>query len=235
MRRRTAKQLLLTLIAVGGLASLTTGGTYAVFTSRAANANNSVASGTLTFSNTVNTGTACLSQNGPASPGNVNPGCDVLLTSSSLWYPVTSPVTAGQASITKVTIKNTGSLAASKLSLYMPSCTAGPSPGAPAGGGNPCSASGGLDLYVQETDSSWNPTTCWWPQPAAPGACSLSDNTLGGLAQVAYDSTHTYSLGAGPAAQGTRYFQIGLAEPVDADNTLQGEAATFALTWHMDS
>ena len=233
MALRTTKKLLLSVIAVGLLASITVHATYAVLTSESGNRGDSIASGTLTFSNTVGAGTACLSQNGAS---NVSTACDVLLQPTPLWYPIASPPTAGQASITNITLKETGSLPASKLSLYMPTCSGGTTSGAPANPSpiNPCSTPAGLDFYVQETDSSFNPTTCWYPVYAA-GACALTDGTLGTFFTTYAASATALPLGSGPAALGTRYFQIGLAEPTDAGNGLQGQAASLALTWHMDS
>lgn len=234
MTLRTTKKLLLSVIAIGMLASITARGTYAVLTSESSNRASSLASGTLTFSNTVASGTACLSQNGTT---NVNTLCDVLLGPNPLWYPVSSPATAGQASVTNLTIKDTGSLPASKLSLYMPSCAGGTTGGAPANPSpiNPCSTPQGLDFYVQETDPTFaTPTTCWYPVFAA-GACSLTDGTLGSFFTASATSTTALSLGSGPAAMASRYFQIGIAEPVAAGNGLQGQTATLALTWHMDS
>ena len=233
MTLRTTKKLLLSVIAIGLLASITVGGTYAVMTSESSNRGDSIASGTLTFSNTVGTGTACLSQSGSS---NVNTTCGVLLQPTPLWYPIASPPTAGQASITNITIKDTGSLPASRLSIYMPSCAAGTTSGAPANPSpiNPCSTPQGLDLYVQETDSSFNPTTCWYPVYAA-GACALTDGTLGTFFTTYAAPATALSLGGGPAAQGSRYFQIGLAEPTDGANGLQGQTALLTLTWHMES
>ena len=45
--------------------------------------------------------------------------------------------------------------------------------------------------------------------------------------------TSALDVGAGPAAGATRYFKLGMQLPTNASNTLQGEEALFALTWHM--
>jgi hypothetical protein len=230
---RTIKKLLLSLIAVGLIGSVTARSTYAILTSKDSNPNASLASGTLTFSNTVNAGTACLSQNGVV---NVNTSCDALVTSASTWFPISSSTPpSAEYSMSKLTIKNTGSLPASALSLYMPSCAASTTTGAPSpGGANPCTSPGSLDFYIQETDSSWTATKCWWPTVAA-GACAFTSDTLGPFYASYHDNTHYYPLLTGPTATGTRYFEIVVAEPVDAGNGLQGETATFALYWHMNS
>lgn len=220
------KKVLATMIVIGALGSVTAGGTFALLNSQESNPGGTVASGTLTFSNTVNTNSACFSYNGPASPGNVNTGCDALFTSASLNYPGT-PLTA------KVTIANNGSLDASDLSVYMPSCTAVATPGAPTpGGGDPCAA-GGAQLYLQETDASWTPTACRFPSGA--GACAFVADALSVFA-ANYTSTATaLDLGAGPAHGQSRYFIVGLQLPSNASNTLQGQAAQFGLTWHSTS
>ena len=221
------KKILASLIVIGALSSVTVTGTFALLTSQETNAGASVASGTLTFTNTVGTGTACLSYGGPASPGNVNTGCDAIVTSAALNYPgvAITPV--------KVTIANNGSLDAASLSVYMPSCTAAATPGAPSpGGGNPC-ATGGAQFYIQETNSLGAATACRYP--SGPVTCVLSANTLQLFAANANTVTSAVNLGSGPAHAQSRYFQIGLALPATAANALQGEEAVFALTWHMST
>jgi hypothetical protein len=219
------KKVLASLIVIGGLSSLTVSGTFALLSSQESNARSSVASGTLTFSNTVNTGTACLSYGGPASPGNVNNSCQALFTSATQNYPGVAITPA------KVTIANNGSLSASGLSVYMPACTAAVTPGAPSPGtASPCAA-GGAQLYVQETDSSWTPTKCWFP--AGAGACGWAASALFVFASNFNSTTSSLDLGRGPASGASRYFQIGMRLPSDASNNLQGKAAVFGLTWHI--
>jgi hypothetical protein len=243
--KKTIKKLLLSLIAVGIIGSVTARSTFAILTSGTSNANTSASTGTLTFSNTVGTGTACQSFNGTS---NVNTGCDPIMTASTgTWFPLSSNSPASTEYPTaKVTIKNSGSLAASALSLYMASCAASTTTGAPSPGGtNPCCpggtfpcATGSLDFMIQEmTDATFTTAlNCWWPTVAA-GACSFNDaglvDSLGNFYGSYHDNTHSYSLGTGPAATVSRYFEIILAEPVNASNGLQGETATFALYWHM--
>jgi hypothetical protein len=221
------KKILASLIAIGALSSVTATGTLALLSSQASNARSSVASGTLTFDNTVNTGTACYSYSGPSSPGNVNTSCQALITSSTLNYPgvAITPV--------KVTITNDGSIGAAALSVYMPSCTAGPTPGAPSpGGADPCAASG-AQFYIQETTSSGTPTTCWFPSAA--GACTFVASSLHVFAINANSTTSALTLGSGPAHGQARYFQIGMELPSTASNALQGEEAVFGLTWHIST
>jgi predicted ribosomally synthesized peptide with SipW-like signal peptide len=219
------KKVLASMIVLGALSSVTVGGTFALLNSQESNAKSSVASGTLTFSNVVNTGTTCLSY-GAASPANVNNACQALFTSASLNYP-------GTAITAKVTLTNNGSLDASDLTVFMPSCTNATSPGAPApGGGNPC-ASAGAELYIQETTSAWVATTCRFP--AAVGACAFNASSLYVFNSNYNAVTASLDLGAGPLHNTARYFIIGMRLPVNASNNLQGQAAQFGLTWHITS
>ena len=221
------KKLLAALIVFGALSSFAATGTFALLTSEEQNHGGTVASGTLTFDNVVNTGTACFSYGGPSSPGNVNTTCQALMTSATLNYPgvAITPV--------KVTITNDGSIDAGDLSVYMPSCAASATPGAPApGGADPC-ATNGAQFYLQETTSTGTPTKCWFP--SAVGSCSFAASSLHLFAANAATVTSAIDLGAGPVHATARYFLIGMQLPSTASNALQGEAATFALTWHMST
>ena len=221
------KKMLAALIVFGALSSVTATGTFALLNSEEGNTHSGVASGTLTFDNVVNTGTACFSYGGPSSPGNVNTSCQALITSATLNYPgvAITPV--------KVTITNDGSIDAGDLSVYMPSCTAAATPGAPApGGADPC-ATNGAQFYIQETTSTGTPTQCWFP--SAVGACSFAASSLHVFAANVNTTTSALDLGKGPAHATARYFLIGMQLPSTAGNALQGEAAVFGLTWHMST
>jgi hypothetical protein len=225
----TLRKVLLTAIAIGALGSITVQRTYALFGSETQNSSASVGGGTLTFSTTVGGGSACASYGGPSSPGNVNTGCAALFTDSAAAenYP-------GTPRTVTVTIRNDGSLDARDLALFMPSCTATPTGDAPApGGGDPC-ASGGDELYVQETASDQTtPTRCWYPVTTT--TCSFGASGLHAFAAAYTSASSALDLGAGPTAQQARYFTIGVQVPTTANNNLQGEAARFLLTWHMTS
>jgi hypothetical protein len=248
--RRTVKKLLLSFIAIGLLASITTGGTYAVLQGTQQNINSNVASGTLTLSDQVGAGTVCVSNSGSgtyatgtenentlqSSPASA--GCTALVTAGTLQYP-------GTLTQIHVTVENTGSVDGAKLYLYMYGASAGAgcapttTTGATVVGiGNPCSSSGD-DFYVEEDDSSWSPLDCVYP--AGAGACSItSGGTLNDFSTQYYTYVgHKLDLGAAPTSvnalpnQTYRYFTIGVEE--SNDNTMQGKTATFALTWHLDS
>jgi hypothetical protein len=219
------KKVMLSLLVVGSLSFLTYGGAFALMTGDLVNRGSSVASGTITFSNQVNTGTVCVSNSGPASPGNVNTACDALFTSATQMYP-------GQLATAKVTIKNTGSIGANDLAVFMPSCAAAATPGAPVTTGDPCAA-GGAQFYIQETNASWVASKCWFPTTVT--TCPLNADSLNTFDQNYTDTTSMVHLGAGPAAAQLRYFIIGMELPAAAANTLQGREAVFALTWHVST
>lgn len=248
MSTRTVKKLLLSLIVVGALGSFTAGGTYAVLKGETRNPNGSIAAGTMTMDNSVNGGAACSSQGGAS---NVNTGCTTVF-SSGLLYPISTAAEPPLPSSTTyasgiVSVKNTGSLPAT-LSMFLASCTASQTTGAPsAGGTNPCcpggsypctdGLKGSLDLFVQECTSATGSTcnsplaTCIWPVSTS-AACTFVDDSLGDFNSQHHDNAHYLSLGS-IAAGATRYFQLAVAVPGDAGNGLQGETATMAFYWHM--
>jgi hypothetical protein len=214
------KKILATVIVLSAMGSVTVSGTYGLMNSEQSNARTSVSTGTLTFGNTVETGTACYSYGGPSS--NVNSACQAVYTSATENYP-------GTPLIAHVAILNNGSLGISNLAVYMPSCVAGNTPTAPTPGtANPCDP-GGAQFYIQETTQAGAATTCWFP--GASGACTFAADSLSTVAMNANSAASAISLGSGPAAGQTRYFVIGTQLPTNAGNSLQGRSATFALTW----
>lgn len=225
MSRRRLKLTLLAVMAAGALGSVAVPGVYAVFNAEARNLPSTAGTGTLTMDLVVGGGSPCYSYNGPASPGNVNTSCDALAT-----YSPSAELYPGEPKTVTVTVRNDGSLAASDLLVYMPGgCTPVSTADAPApGSGNPCAA-GGMQFYVEE--STPGGPKCWFP--AAAGACSFTADlaTFAGKTTLAT----ALDLGAGPAAQQTRTFTIGLQVPSSANNTYQGRGASFVLDWHLNS
>jgi hypothetical protein len=139
----------------------------------------------------------------------------------------------GTLASAKVTIANDGSLDPSALTVYMGNCTQAGSPGAPAytspgAGANPCGLNG-LQFYVQETNSSWTPTTCWFPSGTT--TCALAASTLYSFANTYKSAGNLLNLGPGPAHGQSRYFIVGVELPSTASNSLQGQQAQFSLTW----
>lgn len=219
------KRLLLSLITLGALSFLTVTSTFALLNGETRNVGSTVASGTLTFNNKVNAGSLCYSYSVGTS-GNANANCSALFSNATLMYPGT-PATA------QITITNDGSLDVNSLSVYMPSCTAVATPGAPSpGGGDPCGTAG-ANFYVQETDSSFTPTTCRFP--AAAGACAFYASTLSYFKNSVNTAAAALNLGSGLAHGQSRYFLIGLQLPSTASNALQGEEALFSLTWRVST
>ena len=111
------KQVLLGLMLLGAVTYFGGGGTWASFSAETSNAGQSIASGTLTMSDQVNSGTACLSANGTA-VNNVNPACAASMALTNVAPGVFSGSTA------QITIQNTGSIDASKLFFWASSVNA---------------------------------------------------------------------------------------------------------------
>lgn len=217
------KKILASMIAIGSIGSMTVGGTFAL-SSEEINGRGSLATGTLTLNDTVGTGTTCMSYAGSE---NANSSCQALVTSSTLDYP-------GESTVAKVKIANGGSIDGGDLAVYMPSCTAENTPSSPKpGSGNPC-AGGGDELYVQETNSEWTATQCWFPEHEA-GSCAWVKNSLHVFATNHSKQEAELDLGGGPAHGQTRYFEIGLRIPSEASNELQGREAVFGLTWRLQT
>ena len=108
----TTKKILLAAMLVGAAGYLGFGGTWSSFSAETSNNGSSIASGTLTMSNQVNSSTACLSANGTGA-NNVNSACGAVVNLTN----VAPGVFGGSA---KLTITNTGSIDASKLYVYAP-------------------------------------------------------------------------------------------------------------------
>ena len=107
---RTVKRSLMVMLAIG-IASIFAGqGTFASFSAETSNNGSSIASGTLTLSNTVNSNSACVTTNA-ATANNINPACGAALTFTN----VAPGVYGGSA---QITLQNTGSIDASKLYLW---------------------------------------------------------------------------------------------------------------------
>jgi hypothetical protein len=223
------KKILLSMTVVGAVSCFTIAGTFASLTASTRNNHTMIASGTLTFSNTV---TSTCSSFGAGSTNNANPGCDPLFQNTTQMYP-------GAIATRNVTIANTGSLDVAGLWVYMPSCGPVATPGSPAplgtvGGGNPC-LSGGAQIYIEERDSAFSAGSASCVYPTTGGACGFTTNSLPYLATVANSANTAFSLGAGPIHGASRYFVVGMKLPAGASNTLQGEEAVFALTWHIST
>ncbi|MBV8258055.1 MAG: hypothetical protein JO073_09600 [Actinobacteria bacterium] len=108
--RDNTKTFLALMMIVGVAAYFGGNGTYSTFSAETTNAGSTTASGTLTFSDQINSNSACLSVNG-ATLNNVNAGCGAIFNLTNL----APGVYGGQA---QVTLKNTGSIDAGSLYLF---------------------------------------------------------------------------------------------------------------------
>ena len=150
----------------------------------------------------------------------------------------------------------TNSTLPATLMMYMPNCDASnnATAGAYHGGANPCcpgdafgagvlpgsvgscptTPNPSLDFFIQEYNAGFTTAAnaCVYPANAST-PCTFQDDTLGSFFGNYHDISHYFSLGT-IAAGATRYFRIGVAEPIDAQNNLQGETATLSLYWHME-
>lgn len=110
------KQFLLGLMLLGAVTYFGGGGTWASFSAETENGGTSVASGTLTMSDQVNSTSACLSANA-ASINNSNASCNAALALTNV-----APGVFG--GVAQITIQNTGSIDASKLFFWASSVNA---------------------------------------------------------------------------------------------------------------
>lgn len=228
--RRRLKSALLATMAIGALGWFAVPGVWAVFSAETRNTQASTSTGTLTMDMSVGA-SSCSSKAGPASPGNVNASCTAYFT----YAPATENYPGAPRTV-QVTIKNTGSRDASDLLLYAPTlCSAATTADAPAavvGAGDPCTVD---QITVQETNATFTSNVkCYWPTTGT--TCAASALTLNNfIANFSTTAASGLDLGAGPAAQASRYFVIGLSVPATATNAVQGREAVFSLAWHLTS
>jgi hypothetical protein len=236
------KRYLVLLAAIGLVAAALGGtGTFASFTAETTNSGNFFATGTLLLSNTITSGTACLSEgdiNHPGASGNVNSACDIILSGSNL-FPGATAISGA------VTIQNVGTIDASNLLLSTTGCT--PHIDVPTASnfnnGNLCNS---VEMYVQEWSGSvgGTPTKCWFGSGSS-STCSptfIGATTADSIGAFATAFTTPVSLTPSPLAgllpiSGSRFFTVGLFLPSAGagDNAFQGLRATFPLTWHIDA
>ncbi len=117
----TTKRILVAFMALGIAAYVGGSGTFSTFNAETANPGSSVSSGTLTLTDQVNTGTVCASINA-ASLDNTNQGygangCQAALNITNL-APGAYDTTSGNTGASLLTLTNTGSLDASRFTLY---------------------------------------------------------------------------------------------------------------------
>lgn len=220
------QKVLMSVGTLGVAAAVAAGGSFATFNAQTSNAGNTFANGTLVMSNTVNSGTACLSTAGGSTDTNVNNNCGALFNLT-----VKKP---GDSATANLEIKNEGSLDAAALKSFATGCVdANASGESYHGGGLPCSA---VQLYIQQTDSSFAAkTACLYGGATVPNTCDFSDTskTIGDFASTHTDSASGLTVGSGLVHGTSDYFVIGVKLPSSADNSYQGRQATVGLSWFM--
>jgi hypothetical protein len=230
MKLTLKRKVLLSLGVVAGIGALAGAGTFATFTAQTTNPTNTFADGTLVLSNTVNTGTACLSTGGGATDVNANGVCD---TAFSLA--VKAPGDSGTADLT---LQNKGSLAASALKLFSGACSDADAAGENYHGTG--SACGVIQLYVQQySDSNFaHPSACLYGgSPDSGVTCDFSDTskTLTTFVGAYPDFAGGLPAGGLAAAGGadTTWIKVGVKLPSTAGNQYQGRSASLALNWQI--
>ena len=199
---------------------------FTTFNAQATNFGSAFRYGRLVLSETAQTGEACLSTGSGTTDVNVSAVCDRLLD--------LSPAKPGDSAVAKLTLRNAGTLDASRLELFARACTDVVAPGESYGGtGSPCAA---LRFYVQRwADASFaTPAACLYG--GADGAtCNFGDETKTLRAfSAAYSSSEMgLAIGGGLAARASVYITVGVELPSTAGNAYQGRAASFDLGWHL--
>ena len=230
MKLSLQQKLLLSLGVAAGIGALAGAGTFATFTAQTTNPDNAFQNGTLVLSNTVDTGTACLST-GAGTNTDTN-----AFTSFDTAFGVTLAV-PGDTDSADVTLINDGSVPASDLGVFSSGCTnANVSTETYHGSGNPCNK---IQITVQQySDPFSTASTCLYGA-ATGNVCNFSDatKTLASFITDYPNSGDLLSLGTLAAKNGgttdTAWVRVSLQLPSDADNTFQGRQATFALSWYM--
>jgi predicted ribosomally synthesized peptide with SipW-like signal peptide len=231
------KKILLSVSALGILAAAVGGGTFATFNATTNNPNNTFTTGTLVLTNTVASGTTCLSTGGGAvGAANSNGLCDTIFNMTNQK--------PGASSTFNVTIKNDGSLDAdaSGLQLYTNGCT-NANNGAVSyhGSGDLClsTAPNALELYVQQwTDATLTTAkTCVYGGGTATTCAFSTAKTVGGFAN-AHTTQGTSQAIVNSVAHPfdhatTDYFTIGVQLDSTADNSVQGLKLTTDFTWYI--
>lgn len=220
-RRRISgpKRWLMSVLAVGLIAYSGVGGTFASFTAQTTNANSTIASGTLTMSNSVNSANLCYSASSSTVNGNTvtpvgnnNANCANVVALTNVepgsWTTSTQVAT--------VAIKNTGSLNASNFWLEAPSttdCVDSRTTTAPVGG---ATSGTGLNFNAIALDITSVTLTS--------GSTTATTTAAGGFTGVAVGMTIT---GSGVASGATVASVAGSSLTMSASATASETAETL--------
>ena len=250
------KKVLLSLIVIGLIGSVTVKRVAAVLVTESVNNGSSAATATFTLDTTIGANPTCSSDAG-ASPLTAPNNITCTGVGGQLFAGTTGHF-PGDANTVSVKIKNTGSIDSQDLLLSMQNCTPGGTGALGVLGAtqsNPCTGilngtsteSGGLQFYVQETDSGGTDLTngCLYPDPnAKPHNPADAPGTGTGYAHCSaswqnnsfadFYNMSCWDLGKIQAGS-TRYFKIGVEFQTDSPNSYQATNAKFDITWHADS
>ena len=181
------KKFLLGLMLFGAVTYFGGGGAFASFSAETSNNGSTVASGTLTMSDTANgSPTGCLTV---STSNNVNPGCAAVLTLTNV-----APGIFGGTG--KIVLQNTGSIDASKLSFWASSSNATLNGALTAGVAVTSLTVSGLEGTVASGDTivvSFGPLTDTF---VANGAGASASNGATSIPVVSHAPVSSYSVGA---------------------------------------
>jgi hypothetical protein len=215
------RKVMIAVMLFGAAGAAVGAGTFASFSASTTNQTSTFATGSLTLSNTIDAGTACLSSAGGVDT-NTNTGCDAVLASATGLKPGSTPSTA------HLTLTNSGTLTPSALQYAMSTCSPGDSANVSVHGtGNPCTA---IEIYVQEyTTSGFSTKTGACIFPVAASNCATDFSAASDALSNVPTSATTITGGLATS----RYFEISVQLPSSAGNPFQGRKADFAFTWNI--
>jgi hypothetical protein len=233
----TVRKLLLAVLLVSLAGSAFGAGTFASFSASTTNAGSVFSTGTLILSNTKTGGSgACFSSAtgvGGVDAANDNTGCDAFFTTT-----VSKPSDTASADIT---LKNEGTIAASTIAAV---ATCNTVDGTLAntnnfhGTADLCSTTGSNNVQIQIQEYTSNTfgtpvSKCIYPANAA-AACSTNYSYVGSIAAIGTaigTAANWQGATLALAAGASRFIKVNVTLPTAADNTVQGRAVTFGLTW----
>jgi hypothetical protein len=217
---RTKKFLILAML-TALMAYVMGGSTFATFSAETGNPGTTVASGTLTMSDTVNSGTVCnsygngINSNAVTSADNYNANCAAILALTNQAPGVTNTTGSYLGGYAQVVIANTGSINASLFSLFAPyvngSLSTQVSSGALVGTGQTVTSFSvsSLEGPVSTNDKiilNYGSTTQEFCAGAAAAASSTTTSiTISGGYAVAAGTSNACPGTSGPIAAGTTF------------------------------
>jgi len=228
------RKVLLSIMMIGASGSTFGAGTFASYNATTRN-NGTFDTGVLALSNAAQAGvtnSTCYSYGtvGNFTNGNSQTtGCDAM-------FGVTNLKPGDAATTVKLTLKNEGDTNASTLKVYG-ICNAATNNGSTTyhGTGSPC---GVLALTIQETDSAFTTNTlCYYDDDNAGTACTANGTKTVSTFAAAYNAaSNALTLSGGLASGASRYFKVSIQILTTAsDQTVQGMAQTFGLTWMLEA